>query len=384
MGTPDPAAARPLVYLIGTCGVPNYGDELITAMWLRLIAQRLPGAEVLVDTHLPGPATLLLGDLHPNVRFVDTLWQLCAAAPADEPWEIANWVRRAVADPSLAPRWTAGINKLNAADIVHIVGGGYINDNWPSHIGLFAGAAEIARQHPATKAFLTGHGMFPADERTLPLLGLLGAHFDLLDVRDQASADLLHQGGAEHAVATVDDAFLGLNESIYREPDDLPEIMLCLQSDLLSMDRTTLAGYVARTLRAWGVHGDQVGLVEGIPGADREIYALLELDLPGVRHYPFADVWANGMPARQDQTWLSTRFHTHLTAAAAGASGVAVTVNPGYYLTKHRSLTDLGSRWTLAETLDIPDRPAQGGFPAEVVAEATATKRRTANTIYPE
>lgn len=372
-----------LVYLVGTCGVPNYGDELITAMWLRHLARHRPEAEVVVDCHLPGSATLLLGDLHPNVRFVDTLWQLCAAAPSDEPWEIANWVRRAVNDPTLAPRWTAGIHKLKAADIVHIIGGGYLNDNWPRHIGLFAGAAEIARQHPATKAVLTGQGMYPTNERLLPLLGLLGAHFDILDVRDEASADLLHRGGAEHAVATVDDAFLGLSPDNYRSAEDLPDVMLCLQSDLLAMDRTTLAGYVAQTLRAWGVTGEEIGVVEGIPGEDREIYALLELDLPGVRHYPFADIWANGMPARAGQTWLSTRFHIHLTAAAVGASGVAVSVNPDYYLTKHRSLTDLGSNWTLASTLDIPKRPTQGGFPPEVVATATATKRRTADAIYP-
>ncbi|HEX4223290.1 MAG TPA: polysaccharide pyruvyl transferase family protein [Pseudonocardiaceae bacterium] len=371
-----------LIYLVGTCGVPNYGDELITGMWLRHLARHRPDAEVIVDCQVPGSATLLLGDLHPHVRFVDTLWRLCAAAPVDEPWEVANWVRRAVDDPTRAPRWTAGIDKLNAADVVHVLGGGYLNDNWPRHVGLFAGAAEMGRRG-ATVA-LTGQGMFPTDERMLPLFGLLGAHFDVLDVRDAASADLLHRGGAEHAQATVDDAFLGLGPDIYRDVDDLPEIMLCLQSDLLAMDRTTLAGYVVRTLRAWGITGEQIGVVEAIPGEDSEIYRLLELDLPGVRHYPFAGVWTNGMPARAGQTWLSTRFHAHLTAAAVGASGVAVAVNPDYYLTKHRSLTSLGSRWTLASTLDIPERPTQGGFAPEVVAAATETKLRVAESIYPQ
>jgi hypothetical protein len=90
------------------------------------------------------------------------------------------------------------------------------------------------------------------------------------------------------------------------------------------------------------------------------------------------------MPARAGQTWLSTRFHAHLTAAAVGASGVAVAVNPDYYLTKHRSLTDLGSRWTLSSTLDTPERPTQGGFPPEIVTTATATKLRVAKTIYPQ
>ena len=28
---------RPIIYLIGTSGSPNYGDELITAGWLRVL-----------------------------------------------------------------------------------------------------------------------------------------------------------------------------------------------------------------------------------------------------------------------------------------------------------------------------------------------------------
>ena len=375
-------AGRPLIYLIGTCGVPNYGDELITAMWLRWLAERRPDAQVVVDCQVPGSATLLLGDLHPDVRFVDTLWQLVAAAPTGEPWEVANWVRRAVTDPTRAPRWTAGITKLNAADVVHVLGGGYLNDNWPRHVGLLAGAAEAARRNKHTRAALTGQGMHPTADRTLPLLGLLTAHFDILDLRDRASADLLHRAGAEHAAVTVDDAFLGLGPDIYDQADDLPEVMLCLQSDLLAMDRTALAGYVVRTLRAWDVAPDRLGVVEGIPGADREIYALLELDLPGVRHYSFADIWSAGMPARAGQTWLSTRFHIHLTAAAAGASGAAIAVNPDYYRTKHASLTTLGSPWAVVSPPELPVRPTTGGFSPEAVAAAKTTKQRLAETIY--
>ena len=132
-------------------------------------------------------------------------------------------------------------------------------------------------------------------------------------------------------------------------------MMLCLQSDLLEMPRPALASFVSETLRAWGVTPDRVGVVEGIPGVDRSVFDLIEPELPGARFYPFTGVWAHGLPAGPGQVWISTRFHMHMLAAAAGADGVAVAVNPDYYSTKHRSLIDRGSG------LDAHERPACGG-----------------------
>lgn len=104
--------------------------------------------------------------------------------------------------------------------------------------------------------------------------------------------------------------------------------------------------------------GDRIGIVEGIPGADRAVFDLIESELPDARFYPFAGVWQHGLPAGPGQVWISTRFHTHMLAAA----GVAVSINAGYYSTKHRSLLDRGTGWVLAEDLQIPQRPTQGGF----------------------
>jgi hypothetical protein len=159
--------------------------------------------------------------------------------------------------------------------------------------------------------------------------------------------------------------------------------MLCLQSDLVDEGRSRLAGYVLATLREWGVKPDEIAVVEGIPGADREVYDLLRHELPGARLIPFRDIWTRGLPAREGQTWISTRFHLHLIAAAAGAAGVAVSVKPGYYATKHRSLIELGSGWELAEDLDaLPPRPT-GALSADALAQSRAAKRRLAEQVYP-
>jgi hypothetical protein len=392
-----------VVYLVATAGFPNYGDELITASWLRQLAVRVPNAAVWVDCPQPGTAAVLLDGLHPGARFVDTLWRLCWTAPSDEPWELAAWVQRAVADPGLAPRWAAGIELLRDTDVVHIVGGGYIHATWPRHIGLIAAVAGMARRY-GVRAALTGQGLVPASADSAALLAVLGERFEVLDVRDEPSAELLRGAGMDRVRVSSDDAFLAALDpsappalsalpgpanhgsgQAAAPPAAAPEFMLCAQSDMLGIERGQLASVLMRTLRAWRVSPDNLGVVEGIPGVDREIYALLEHEFPAARFYPFAEVWRTGLPVAPGQTWLSTRFHPHLMAASAGASGVAIPVSPDYYHTKHSSLITLGSRWTLAGDptgTAVPELPTAGGFPTETVRAMYQQKAWLADQIY--
>jgi hypothetical protein len=71
-------------------------------------------------------------------------------------------------------------------------------------------------------------------------------------------------------------------------------------------------------------------------------------------------------------------------AAAVGATGVALSVSTSYYATKHRSLVDKGSGWTIVDDLTmIPERPTGTGFDKARLAEIRAAKAALAATIYP-
>ena len=372
----------PVYYLVAPSGFPNFGDELILDGWLRFLADTAPGAEVVVDTHSPGPTQALLGDAHPRLKFTDTLWRLCWQAPSDDPWEVASWVRHAVGNPGMAPRWLHGIMALREVDVVHVVGGGYVNAIWPRHVGLLAGAVATAR-HSGAKAAMTGLGLIPASEHSRPLLRALADHFDVVDVRDGESAELLG------VAPGVDDAFLALRHPRCVEPrhvwpdEPLPSVMVCLQSDMNDAAAAQVAGAALSILRAWRVPSEQVCVVEGIPGIDREIFTLIEHELPSARFYSFAEIWNSGLPVSSEQTWISTRFHLHLAAAAAGATGVAVVLSDDYYATKHRSLAKLGSGWTLMNDMTaVPPRPRGGGFSLDAVERLRQRKLALATSIY--
>lgn len=415
------------VYLVAPAGHPNHGDEQLLAGWLRYLRHRLPGTPVVVDCHTPGQAAVLHHAEHPDVLFTDTLWRLaCEHTDAEGAIEFC---RRAVADPGVRPAVATGVEMLLSASVVHLVGGGYVNDQWPHHLGVAAAAGEAGGISGA-RVVATGQGFLPCGDAGLLADALRG--FDLVSVRDALSYDLLTGTGVP-ARRVGDDGWLALSgiapsgacdHPVYSDDADTRrDLVLCVQSDLGDPD--ALADAVARVLADWGVPGERMTVVESIPGGDRVVWdrvcaraegagsgpagvgpegvgpagegdagegdddevaaALKALALPRARFVPFQQLWATGLPARPGQTWLTTRFHAHLFAAARGASGVVLRLGSEYYDVKHGSLAQAGSRWHLLDpqVVVVPDPPTAGGFDPAAVAALIADAETLAAEIYP-
>ena len=181
---------RPLIYLIGTAGNPHYGDEVITASWLRYYADRLPDAEIWLDTPRPGQTSVLHGDAHPHLRCVDTLFHACWNAPSEVPDECVAFGATVLDEPGrLRPRGV-GLSAALRADVVHVLGGAYINAIWPRHLALLGAAARIAERSGARTA-LTGADLMPVTTDGQAAVGGVLSSFDLVDVRDAESRDML-------------------------------------------------------------------------------------------------------------------------------------------------------------------------------------------------
>ncbi|MFG3051491.1 polysaccharide pyruvyl transferase family protein [Kitasatospora sp. NPDC048239] len=397
---------RRLVYLVSTAGIPNLGDELIAATWLKYLARTAPDADVVLDCISPERVAAQLLPLHPRLRTTSVLWQLC----------FRNWsqgvhaqeaVAGLVARPDRAGDLREGVELLRRADVVHLTGGGFLNGIWPPMVGLLSGIA-TATAHSGAVSAVTGVGLAPAIDGAEHLVAELTSGFTVVDVRDRPSAELLGPG-ARHS---CDDAFL--SPGAWLAPaGDAPEVMVSLQTtrppaQMLApaatdgtgpsereeraragrseSGLTTLLAFLSTTLAEWGV--EEVGLVECWPEVDQAVWARADRLAPKVRRYALGDVMRDGFPARAGQTWLSSRFHPHLFAAAAGASGVALSMMKGYYDTKHGSLIDQGSNWSLTHyrpfdgRLEIPARPTAGGFGPADLAALQAAKLHVAERVY--
>ncbi|GEE03092.1 hypothetical protein nbrc107696_35380 [Gordonia spumicola] len=383
-----------LIYLVTTAGFPNYGDELITEAWLRHIARRRPTARVVVDSPRPGQASLLLGHANRRAVFVDTLWELVRHANSPDAVEVDPgapwaWVSDTASRLGASPRNDAGIELLLRAGTIHLVGGGYVNAVWPHHVALVTAMSAVAAQTGA-RTVATGAGLTPAAPGAAGEALLdAAARFDVLDVRDEPSFDLL--AGAPGLSRTGDDAWLSPAVARTQRPPSGSGVVLCAQSDLTDAfawgglaGTEALVSFVRDTLDAWDVPGRDVTVVECIPGHDYTIPTMLGDRIDGAAVIPFRNLWRDGLPVNRG-TWLSTRYHPHMLAAAAGDSGVAIAASPDYYATKHQALVDVGSRWTVVSggATEPPPRPTAGGFGVDAVRANVAAKKSLANSLYP-
>lgn len=365
-------------YLVCPAGIPNYGDELIAITWLRHLARVAPDVDVVVDCLYPEVAVGHMGGVHPRARFTSVLWRLCLRHwPGDDPAATCAGVAGAVHDPASVPELAHEIRALRGAAVVHLVGGGFLNGIWPVFVGLLAGMA-VAAEAGGARTAMTGQGLWPPVDAAGPTRSLI-ARFDVVDVRDAASAEFV---GLAASVDHCDDVFLGFGPHLLRADEEVPEVMVSVQSLLAANEGAAEATvrFVAEVLRAWRV--TDVGLLECSPDKDRDVLAIAETLLPGARRYALRDVLAHGLPARAGQCWISTRFHPHMVAGAAGAHGVALVVRDDYYDIKHRSLIDSGSAWRLIRPPEIPERPDTGGYAFERLAELRTAKLAVAERVY--
>lgn len=365
------------IYLVGSSGYPHYGDELVAAAWLRHLAVTEPDAEVYLDCPNPGGAQLFLGDLHPHVRFVDTLFRISWAAPQDDVEQVVDFATQATRSPGYGYAHRAmGVELLQSADVFHVIGGGFVNAIWPFHTTFLAAGQVLAADH-GVRVAATGTGLIPAAAST-ELLDRLTAGYAVVDVRDTASKELL---SADAVTVTGDDALLGLGEDVYDQRDTV-STMMCFQSDLLDDGVEALATSAIETAKAWGLRPEKVGYIEAIPGQDRVVFELIEKELPGIRFYPFTEVWRAGLPARRGQRWLTTRESLHLAAAAAGAWGVAFPVKGGYDDIGHRELVAQGSRWAIGTPGEVaPETHGEAGF-GTALGGLVEAKRAVAQAVY--
>ncbi len=330
------------LYLVGTSGHPNYGDEFITASWLKYLAEARPDAEVWLDCPNPGQASHLFGTLHPRVNFTDSLFRLV--------WETRDMARDE-ADELIrhrmhhlgSPRFDLGLLGVRRATSVHVLGGAYINDHWPFHVGLLRAAATL-REITDVRLAATGLALTPAanEDRLLEALKA----FDHVSVRDTPSAELTG------ATLGPDDAFLGVRElpGFGGEPQQTQdgEVWVCLQQDLSSPDAFDAAVEATRkALTSPELEGREVHYLEAMPGVDRIAYDRLSDLIPEENFLSFVRVWHGSFPARSGQTWITTRFHLHLLAAASGASGTALAIDEDQHPDTHRSLVEAGTGWSL-------------------------------------
>ncbi|WP_447875032.1 polysaccharide pyruvyl transferase family protein [Serratia fonticola] len=339
------------VYLVSCSGRPNYGDELITATWLTYLHRYHPDYEVWLDTPEPGNAHALFMDYHPNFKVINTLWKICWRNQHDLN-EMNTRVENLIANFG-SPDIDLNIDIFRSSDIVHVLGGGYINAKWKENYSILFACAALKKLSTA-KTYATGLSLYPHEDFLLPdTFDSAIASFDRFSVRDEVTAERFSVTNDQ------DDVFLSKHLGLLRTRDDanIPDILCCIQSELADDAQFSIwIKAASRYLLEQQAVGKRIGYCEAIPGADYLAYEALRPIIPDLMFYPFSSLWRDGMPLGEHCEIITTRFHHHLVGACLGLKGVALNVDREYYANKHGSLITLGTGWEIQQCGEDADQ----------------------------
>ncbi|MGN5731822.1 polysaccharide pyruvyl transferase family protein [Arthrobacter psychrochitiniphilus] len=367
--------SQPFIYLVAPSGNPNFGDEFIASSWLRYLAKTQPHTEVYLDCPHPGLAQVLFAGLHPKLRVTNTLWRAVADSASLAPRALKDRVTDLVKNIG-SPQYDLGLLQLRKASSLHLLGGGHINGMWPQHYGLIA-AMQAVREVSGARLFATGLGLMPFDVNGEVDADSLFNGFEYASARDAESASTFGLNSG------IDDAFLGVGAELGRNTLAANSLCICIQNDTSDDGYLENAVAIARERIILAAEkGRSVHYFEAIPGSDRVAFEQLSDLIPEVNFVPFSEIWLNGLPVAASQEWLTTRFHFHLLAAAAGATGTVIEAKTGYYDVKHESVKSLGSGWKYAAAGDSP-APQTANTLQQNLPTLMARKMAEAAKLYP-
>ncbi len=349
----------------------------------------------MLDCMCSGPAAAYLYGLHPRVMSVDTVAQLAqnnylgllhetGQSEGGVPVALlAERLHAQLADAGQAPRYAAGIQLFaNHIKDCHVIGGGYMHSEWSAGLSRLA-AAQWAQQR-GIPAVVSGVGLEPLTAGDAAYVHDVALAITAFSCRDQQSATAVDPK-RDLVDLAPDDCFVNALSGVYRDDTaDLPDTMLCIQSDLTD-DKQAVLRHVMAVFDQWHVpQGAPIGVVECIPRDSIDTMEALRAHGYTPVLFPLQHLIDFGFPARPGQRWLSTRYHPHLLAAARGCSGSYIVVKPGYYDVKHQAVLRMGSRWTQTAIGQPIPEPGAGFADPEVRYQYRDRIRAQVAPIYGE
>ena len=345
------APRRRTFCLVGACGYDNFGDEAMLRAWLRKLAEVFPGSLV----HVWGFDAAGISRLHSGVplelRPSPLLWRLAESFQAQgrEPHEITpGELFAAERLPNPADRLARAelFAVLQECELVHFIGGGYLNDLWTKP--QFALAVVVAALAIFDKPLvLTGQTVGPLRASSIERFGALLRTAAEVELRDGTHYEALRACGC--AVRSgADDVFL---ERPAAPPDKSqprrPRCLVCVQKQFLDeSDYRALLAKLSRLIaRLHAARPDLlVQTLELSPrDGDGQAYEILSREHrhrgPEFQLVKLDDLWNRTEEIFQgdNAVAIGTRFHFGLYCARAGIPVVSLALND-YYAAKHAGL----------------------------------------------
>lgn len=329
------------VYLISQAGFGNLGDELILREWLKYIDNVYQGRILIyidvVNVNFCRMMTALWG-ITSKVEFINICWS--AALDIDD-----NSIIRELSYQSIIYK----LLTIPKIDVLHILGGGYINDVYSKNIHLIPIAA-IIKQITGCKLYATGISFYPLNSisKTAHRYFLRCLNdFELIDVRDGYSVEIF-DGLSDGIIEVCDDLFLSENiDTIINVTNkENRRLSLMLQvGEAQNMVHSYVSEMIDFFMNKKIIEGVNFYCFDdGLEVFCRQLIA----SKPKIQYdiYSCFDLLVKPIEINQKDYYFCTKFHGHFLVSLAGIYGVCSATNK-YYDNKHKSLIKMGSGFNM-------------------------------------
>lgn len=348
-----------MILLITGSGEPNYGDDLILKLWINYYRTIGYDQDIVVDCKSIS-GSIELHNFDQNVYFTKYIKKLTTGRKycIDEYITIGE---SHIQENHLFKGWNAAkrksFNILNFK-LIHLIGGGYINGNWPNSFAIFGAINSIKKLNNHVKIVATGLGLMPLEEIqafTMQRVSrIISESFDLFEVRDEYSYFHLNKHNFSTKIINgYDDTFIApIDKIVSKEQlnNDSPAIHISSfiktprDIQLISQSVENLANKGYKRVIFWECN---------IKDSDNLDELKKVIKLPSVNIKTKQLIYGQ-IPFSADDYLITSRFHPHLICFRLGMIGKYLSTS-SFYDFKHLSIKRLGSPFESGDARFLPE-----------------------------
>lgn len=334
------------IVLIGGAGAPNYGDELIVKGWISFLKENLPKSKITFYENIAHNETKLHGS-HENITFKDDLVKVAKSFLGISFWDQVLRGYNFIDNGGIEKYKAFELKPLLEADIIHLHGGGYLN-NYDPEKGFYIGLLASLKEKYGKKIFATGIGFGPNPEpkkEQLKELDLVFSKYDFFELRDNENFRWLSNTFPTSCfINGLDDCYL-LNASDIADIDNSKKRLFL---SFLSYNIKNINNSYWQSLYEYSKQFDEVIFFESYPWEDKEVYEFIREIIPNVHKLDIEESINDKLKISPMDRVICARFHVHFILSRCGAHGL-YSKDSKYYNIKHQSIIDRGSSFRFTD-----------------------------------
>lgn len=340
------------IVLIGGAGAPNYGDELIVKGWMDFFREHVPHAHVTFYENIAENEVKLHGKPQ-NITFQDDLVKVAKGFTDAGFWSQVIRGYHFIDNGGIEKYSNYDLQPLFDADIIHLHGGGYLN-NYDPEKGFFIGLLASLKEKFNKKIVATGIGFGPAPEPLniqLEVIEKIFSYYLFFELRDVDNFRWLkNKFSSANFINGLDDCYLLSTSDVVEFDDSKRRLYL----SYLSYNLDKISDNYWNELKDFSLKFDDVLFFESYPWQDKDVFEKVKNKIPSVKKLEIKESLFKKIKVGPHDYAVCARFHVHFMMARAGVQGV-YSKDSKYYNVKHQSIIDRGSEMRFTDFSNIEE-----------------------------